>query len=138
MFPVSLRRTQPLSVVKIARATTTPTSRQPQDNLEGGAGDDTINGGGDGTDTIIGGDGTDQLYGDGGQDTFLVLPSTMFGAGSTGTRIQDEYDTINDLTIGSGADADLIQVAGHTAIKCVSWPATGTKDSALQLHHRTR
>ena len=66
--------------------------------------------GGDGTDTIIGGDGTDQLSGDGGQDTFV------FGAGSTGTRIQDEYDTINDLTIGSGADADLVEVAGHTAM----------------------
>ena len=77
------------------------------DVLEGGDGNDTIRGG-DGTDRIIGGDGTDQLYGDGGQDTFV------FGTGSTGSRIQDEFDTINDLTIGSGADVDRIEVSGHT------------------------
>ena len=79
------------------------------DVLEGGDGNDTIRGG-DGTDRIIGGDGTDQLYGDGGQDTFV------FGTGSTGSRIQDEFDTINDLTIGSGADVDRIEVSGHTAM----------------------
>lgn len=79
------------------------------DVLEGGDGNDTIRGG-DGTDRIIGGDGTDQLYGDGGQDTFVL------GTGSTGSRIQDEFDTINDLTIGSGADVDRIEVAGHTAM----------------------
>ena len=79
------------------------------DVLDGGAGEDTIRGG-DGTDRITGGDGTDQLYGDSGQDTFV------FGAGSTGSRIQDEFDTINDLTIGSGADVDRIEVTGHTAM----------------------
>ena len=79
------------------------------DVLEGGDGNDTIRGG-DGTDRIIGGHGTDQLYGDGGQDTFV------FGTGSTGSRIQDEFDTINDLTIGSGADVDRIEVSGHTAM----------------------
>ena len=98
-----------LNVSGVSATDTTIIGGTAADNLEGGAGDDTIRGG-DGTDTIIGGDGTDQLYGDGGQDTFV------FGAGSTGTRIQDEYDTINDLTIGSGADADLIEVAGHTAM----------------------
>ena len=98
-----------LNVSGVSATNTTIIGGTAADNLEGGAGNDTIRGG-DGTDTIIGGDGTDQLYGDGGQDTFV------FGAGSTGTRIQDEYDTINDLTIGSGADADLIEVAGHTAM----------------------
>ena len=98
-----------LNVSGVSVTDTTIIGGTAADNLEGGAGDDTIRGG-DGTDTIIGGDGTDQLSGDGGQDTFV------FGAGSTGTRIQDEYDTINDLTIGGGADADLIEVAGHTAM----------------------
>ena len=98
-----------LNISGVSATDTTIIGGTAADNLEGGAGNDTIRGG-DGTDTIIGGDGTDQLYGDGGQDTFV------FGAGSTGTRIQDEYDTINDLTIGSGADADLIEVAGHTAM----------------------
>ena len=98
-----------LNVSGVSATDTTIVGGTAADNLEGGAGNDTIRGG-DGTDTIIGGDGTDQLSGDGGQDTFV------FGAGSTGTRIQDEYDTINDLTIGSGADADLIEVAGHTAM----------------------
>ena len=98
-----------LNVSGVSATDTTIIGGTAADNLEGGAGDDTIRGG-DGTDTIIGGGGTDQLYGDGGQDTFV------FGAGSTGTRIQDEYDTINDLTIGSSADADLIEVTGHTAM----------------------
>ena len=98
-----------LNISGVSATDTTIIGGTAADNLEGGAGNDTIRGG-DGTDTIIGGDGTDQLSGDGGQDTFV------FGAGSTGTRIQDEYDTINDLTIGSGADADLIEVAGHTAM----------------------
>ena len=98
-----------LNISGVSATDTTIIGGTAADNLEGGAGNDTIRGG-DGTDTIIGGGGTDQLSGDGGQDTFV------FGTGSTGTRIQDEYDTINDLTIGSGADADLIEVAGHTAM----------------------
>ena len=98
-----------LDISGVSATDTTIVGGTAADNLTGGDGDDTIRGG-DGTDTIIGGDGTDQLYGDGGQDTFV------FGAGSTGTRIQDEFDTINDLTIGSGADVDRIEVTGHTAM----------------------
>lgn len=79
------------------------------DVLEGGDGNDTIRGG-DGNDRITGGDGTDQLYGNSGQDTFV------FGANPPNTRVQDEFDTINDLTIGSGADVDRIEVTGHTAM----------------------
>lgn len=79
------------------------------DVLEGGDGNDTIRGG-DGNDRITGGDGTDQLYGNSGQDTFV------FGANPSNTRVQDEFDTINDLTIGSGADVDRIEVTGHTAM----------------------
>ena len=75
--------------------------------LDGGAGNDTIKGGG-GNDTIIGGIGNDRLTGGSGADTFVFRPG--FG-----------HDTITDFNAGTPANHDVLdlQELGFASLQAV-------------------
>jgi Ca2+-binding RTX toxin-like protein len=77
-------------------------TRDTDDVLDGGAGNDTISGGG-GNDTLIGGTGNDTLRGDSGNDTLNGGADNDMLAGGSGN------DT---LTGGSGADTFAFAHAG--------------------------